>query len=259
MKYYVVADVHGFYDELIQALAENGFFAETNPHKLVICGDLFDRGSQATQLQSFIVDLIKQDRVVLVRGNHEDLIEELVGNIYRWFNSYVTDTHHWRNGTVDTILQLTNMDLSQALYNVRECFTRVINSDLFSVILPKMQNYFETENYVFVHGYLPCEQFDDGENYGMKIVDNYAKADEQSWKDARWYNGMHFANSGLILPNKKIVCGHYHCSYGHAVIENKGTEYGENADFSPYYGKGIIAIDAYTVYSKKVNCIVIED
>ena len=29
--------------------------------------------------------------------------------------------------------------------------------------------------------------------------------------------------------------------------------------FSPYYGKGIAAIDACTVRSKQINCIVIEE
>lgn len=56
-----------------------------------------------------------------------------------------------------------------------------------------------------------------------------------------------------------IVCGHWHTSYGHSKYERKGTEFGEDADFSPYYGPGIIAIDACTAFSGKVNCLVIED
>jgi hypothetical protein len=43
------------------------------------------------------------------------------------------------------------------------------------------------------------------------------------------------------------------------VLEGKGTERGAGADFSPYYGEGIIAIDASTANSGKVNCIVLED
>lgn len=53
MKYYVVADVHGFFDELKFALTEEGFFTDTEPHKLIVCGDLFDRGKQAAELQEF--------------------------------------------------------------------------------------------------------------------------------------------------------------------------------------------------------------
>lgn len=70
---------------------------------------------------------------------------------------------------------------------------------------------------------------------------------------------MAAAYNGIYEENKTIVCGHWHCSYGHSILENKGNEFSEDADFSPYYGKGIIAIDACTSYSKKVNCIVIED
>lgn len=40
MKYYVVADVHGFYDQMVKALTEKGYFDDKSPHKLIICGDL---------------------------------------------------------------------------------------------------------------------------------------------------------------------------------------------------------------------------
>lgn len=70
---------------------------------------------------------------------------------------------------------------------------------------------------------------------------------------------MEAARQGVIEPNKTIVCGHWHASYGHAKIDGTCSEFGEDADFSPYYGKGIIALDACTVHSRKVNCIVLED
>ena len=58
---------------------------------------------------------------------------------------------------------------------------------------------------------------------------------------------------------KTIVCGHWHASYGHSVMEGKGSEFGPDADFSPFYGQGVIALDACTAVSGFVNCIVIED
>ena len=45
--------------------------------------------------------------------------------------------------------------------------------------------------------------------------------------------------------NKTIVCGHWHTSYGHSKYEHKETEFGEDADFSPYYGPPLIAIYAW--------------
>ena len=41
--------------------------------------------------------------------------------------------------------------------------------------------------------------------------------------------------------------------------ENKGSEFGDDADFTPYYGPGVIAIDACTAHSGMVNCLVIDD
>ena len=70
---------------------------------------------------------------------------------------------------------------------------------------------------------------------------------------------MDAARAGVIEDDKTIICGHWHCSYGHSNFEGRGSEFGEDADFSPYYGKGIIALDACTARSKKVNVIVVED
>ena len=40
---------------------------------------------------------------------------------------------------------------------------------------------------------------------------------------------------------------------------SKGSQYDEDADHYPFYGDGIIAIDACTLLSKKINCLVLED
>ena len=48
---------------------------------------------------------------------------------------------------------------------------------------------------------------------------------------------------------KTILCGHWHCSYGHATYEHKGSKFVLDADFSPYYGPGVIALDACTAFS----------
>ena len=63
----------------------------------------------------------------------------------------------------------------------------------------------------------------------------------------------------MLESGKTVVCGHFHTSYGHSKFERKCTEFGEDADFSPFYAEGIIAIDGCTAHSGKVNCIVIED
>lgn len=260
MRYYVVADVHGYYEELITALTEKGFFEDKEPHKLIVCGDLFDRGYEAVKLQQFILELMDKDEVILIRGNHEDLAIELIENIHKWMTAAVMYTHHWRNGTVETVLQLTEMRLNEACKMPSECAARMNETPFLKRIIPAMLDYFETENYIFVHGWIPCDAL----GYGGRADTFYYKEDWREvgsidWNYARWYNGMEAARQGVVEPNKTIVCGHWNSSYGHAIIEGKCSEYGSDADFSPYYGKGIIALDACTGLSQKVNCIVIED
>ena len=74
MRYYVTSDTHGFYDELISQLKSAGYFDDTAPHKLIILGDLMDRGNQAKELQDFVIDLIEKDAVV---GQRPEDMEDL--------------------------------------------------------------------------------------------------------------------------------------------------------------------------------------
>lgn len=260
MKYYVVSDVHGFYDELIFALTKKGFFDEKSPHKLIICGDLLDRGEKPTQVQEFILDLIQKDLVVLVRGNHEDLALEFVENVSKYMTPTLMLTHHYRNGTVDSMLALTGTSLTEA-YNDPLAFAKKCKqTPFFTQIIPKTVDFYETENYVFLHGWMPCgKDYQSVKNGAFTPEENWRTASPDSWEIARWVNGMQAWAQGFREPKKTVVCGHVRASYGHAVIEGRGAERGETADYTPFYGDGILAIDGCAVRSKKINCIVIED
>ena len=127
-------------------------------------------------------------------------------------------------------------------------------------IIPAMVDYYETDHYIFTHGWIPCvsESMGSGVN-AYYPVDDWRNADKSLWDKARWINGMEAAHNGIVEPGKTIVCGHWHCSFGHAQYKNDGGEHDNNPNYSPYYDDGIIALDACTAVSRKVNCIVIED
>lgn len=265
MKYYVVSDVHGFFSQMKQALQEKGFFEDKEPHKLILCGDMFDRGEEVFEMQKFMLDLLHKDELIFIRGNHEDLMLDMLDKFedYRWEISWGV-SHHNSNGTWDTALQLSSMNESAALRNTDEFIKRVKSSDFCKELIPASVNYFETKNYIFVHGWIPCYTDDMPSWYrrNRHYTSNpdWRNADAQEWKDARWFNGMELAElHNIIERDKQIVCGHWHTSYGHSEFEDKGSEYGKDADHSPYYGENIIAIDACTARSNIVNCIVIED
>ena len=45
-KFFVISDVHGFYNEMREALDEAGFDPNNENHLLISCGDNWDRGPQ---------------------------------------------------------------------------------------------------------------------------------------------------------------------------------------------------------------------
>ena len=253
MRYYVLADVHGFYSETLDALRNQGYYEDKGEKKIIILGDILDRGREPIEMIDFVLDLIKNDEVILVKGNHEELFLDLVNRLDYYLDRGIINTHHFRNRTFQTLMDLTGMDFD-ALFKYRsECVKIALDHPFVKRIIPKMVNFFETDNYIFVHGWIPCNK-----DYLYTVVPNW-RDDESDWYHARWINGMEAWYNGAVVYNKTIVCGHYHASFGHHYYEGDGPEFGEGANFNPFYGKGIIAIDACTAVSGKVNCIVLED
>ena len=65
-KYFVASDIHSFYTPFIKESNKSVFFSNEE-HILIICGDLFDRGSESLKLYEFIKSLPKERRI-LIRG-----------------------------------------------------------------------------------------------------------------------------------------------------------------------------------------------
>lgn len=257
MKYYVVSDVHSFYTEMRRALSRKGYFRDQEPHKLIKCGDLFDRGPESVKMQSFITDLMAKDEVILIRGNHEDMILELIENADRYFSRGINNTHHWSNGTLITVGDLTGMDVLKEDYKLM--MDKLKETPYIREIIPSMLDYYETEHYIFVHGWIPSETISPNCKDGYLPYADWRNASKKMWENARWINGMFAYYQGVIEEGKTIVCGHYCCSWGHYYLGKATSEFGNGSKFIPFRRKGIIAIDACTAYSKKVNCIVLED
>lgn len=197
-----------------------------------------------------------KNEIVLIRGNHEDLMMDL---LYGWDKRSYLLSHHRSNKTVDSVLQLTDSHyiLDDNKDEVKE---KLSNTPFIQKIIPAMVNYYETNKYIFVHGWIPCNKFRENRYCDRyEAINDWRNASPEDWYFARWTNGMEAWNAGVKEQDKTIVCGHWNCSYGHSVLEHKGSQYDEDADHSPFYGDGIIAIDACTPLSKKINCLVLVD
>ena len=240
MKYFVSADIHGYFDEWQTALKEKGFDINNPEHKIIICGDLFDRGHQPKEIIDFI--LSNKDKFILIRGNHEDLMQDMI-------NRNSSDFGDLSNGTAQTIVDLYPEWLISE-FNL----SKIAKITRLQEILDSCINYFETEHYIFVHGWIPiieeCYLYDS----------DWRNARNERWKKARWTNPVEMYRYEIYEPNKTIVCGHWHCSaLWHEQNPNEYDEFGLKANFEPFITNNMIALDACTAYSHKVNVVVLDD
>lgn len=253
-KFFVVSDIHSCYTPLKKALDEKGFNPNNTDHWLVVCGDAFDRGDESYELLQFLMQL---ERKILIRGNHDDLLEECC--MREW-----AEWHDASNGTQKTI-----NDIGGAGYGrpFDECCQITLNKTAGYRSL--LRNYFETQNYIFVHGWIPCEVYYHGEGkdrpwYQDKKTYEYKpdwrECNDVEWESARWTNGIKRAYEGIIEPGKTIVCGHWHCSFGYTLdSDGEVEEFGEYSCWEPWYHKGCIAIDRCTAHTGEVNVLVLDD
>ena len=224
---FVVSDIHGHYTLLKNALDKAGFDKEDPNHLLVCCGDYFDRGSENVAVLKFFERL---KHCVLLRGNHEDMLLKLL------YTGKVLP-HHYINGTMQTMTDFFGKFSIDPADDTVDFSGKTSNINWLCEFIESTQDYFETEHYVFVHGWLP-----DGD---------YRTADKESWEKARWIKWIHAYTGQPPIPEKTLVCGHYptffaetHCGKGNADI---------------FRGNGLIAIDAGTYSSGQVNVLVLED
>lgn len=239
MKYFIVSDVHSFYEELIEALKKAGYDKRNKDHTIVFLGDLFDRGSETIKLYDFIMSIPKERRI-LIKGNHEELYQEL---LYALMPGY-RDFH---NGTFDTFVQIAKAmdpslsDSSGWIYIAKTVRESPITDFIYS---DEWKDYLELDGYILTHGYLPIE--DD------HIKKDWRNASEKEWHSARWDYPLNHKeemnNLSSILNGKALVVGHHGSRY-----------YNDDKSYGIYSGDHLYVIDATTVLSHQVNVLVVEE
>lgn len=233
-KLFCFSDCHGFADELKQALDEAGFDPNNKEHYVIGLGDYIDRGRQPQEVIDYLMSL---ERKVLIKGNHTDLLLDCVQRGYPY-------NYDWSNGTAQTII-----DLVPEVQSFDEACSMIYPKVKY--FMYSMVDYFETENYIFTHSFIPLNLDD------ASFDPNWRNASYEAWDSAKWGNPYLLADQGL-LPDKTLCFGHWHTSWARHHFDGK-PEWGDQADFSIYYGDGYIGLDACTAYSGKVNVLVLED
>lgn len=240
-QFFVSSDIHSFYTQWMKALKTTGFDKSNKDHIIVVCGDLLDRGDESMECLKFVNSLPK-NRKVLIRGNHEDLLEVCIDR--KEFGQ-----HDLHNRTLKTIFNLCGRDENGFWFddNYKTVFDEIKHCKPLYKYLNSLQDYAEVGDYIFVHGWIPLEA--DSPNGDWKSGD---------WVQARWSNGMEMWEQGHRIKDKTIVCGHWHTSWGNSNLHHKGTERGKDACFEPFIDEGIIALDSCVACSGQINCIKLE-
>lgn len=251
-EYFVLGDTHSFYTELRAALRRNGFKTTNPEHIVILCGDMLDRGDESEKCVNFFYKLFKQNRLIFVRGNHEDLFVDMVSRGIPW-------SHDYSNGTVKTYRELYYAK-NKKEYDYDEPMSFNDITPKWKELIDNSVNYYETKNYIFVHGWYPTF---------LERSDWDAPKSKRVWADARWENGMEMAENGFIIDGKTTVCGHWHTSYGNVrkMYPNKSSyrylEFSEDISkrklMGIYRNKGIIAVDACTAWSGFCNCLKLKE
>lgn len=258
-KYFIVSDTHSFYEETRKALRSKGFSSKNPEHILILCGDACDRGNESEKLVNFLYKLHEENRLIFIKGNHESLFQQLM-------RSDFPGMHDFSNGTMKTFAHLQKVPCSE--HHAYMLFSELQNSvnRKWLALMASAIYYYETENHIFVHGWIPVMEME----RGKYLYDpNWRTASKSEWELALWINGMAAAEQGVLEPEKTIVCGHWHSSYGNVrrefgtKIYNGKTlselEFSDNKYFKPFYDNGIIALDACTAHTGFVNCIVLSE
>lgn len=252
MEWFVCSDIHSFYEQWMAALKKAGFDVNNDDHGIIMCGDLFDRGPDAVKCLELCQNLASRNRLVYIRGNHEDLLEECVDSLTKFGRLISESSYYISNGTVDTIAQFSGISKFDLIggwfgaYELKECM-----DDVLSFIRETAVNYYEVGDNIFCHGWIP-----DG--------DDWRNASANKWKDARWANGMANWYCGNNPFDKTVFCGHWHCSWGWAREDNDCEEFPTHGSvnfekcFEPFIKRGIVALDAATAYSGIVNIVRIQ-
>ena len=271
-KYFVVSDIHSYYWPLVSALDMAGFDRQNEDHILIVCGDIFDRGPDTLKVYEFLRTLPKERRI-LIRGNHEELLLELV-------KADAPSSVDYPNGTLNTFCHINNDLMIIPEYFIVDRYWGVRYPEEFSKYWKKAQknvrnseiikwlksdewlDYYELDKYIFVHSFIPVKHLNP-EIWDCRDMENlrpnlqWRKASKKDWRRAAWGCPYLQFDAGLfnkeIQNGKVLVCGHWHTRDFHMYFADKGR-----INDQLYFSKNLIALDGRTAGTLNINVLVID-
>lgn len=180
MELFVVGDVHGSFDKLTELLTN------WNPLKeqLILLGDLIDRGPKSMEVVRLVMELNEKYGAISLGGNHEDVFLD-------WLEDPLETDFYYNIGGRETINSFFKSNVTDTTEPITLANTIKKNHSREVEFLRNLPDFFESEDYIFVHAGLNLMLLD------WKNSNN---------KDFRWSRAQftHVKNE----TGKKIVFGH---------------------------------------------------
>lgn len=259
MKYFVFSDVHGDGDNLMRGLERAGYNPSNPNHQIISCGDNFGRAQsekegamKSAEIYTYLTSSIHYNKPICIMGNHEDILLKIDKQNY-------LSSLDIRNGEHNTLASFINVsplniqvDHVNQLYAINE-----MRKKGFFDWIKGLPFYFETEHYIFTHGFIPM------------YSDNWREAGAEEWYDAMWTNTKSIMANYHNEEGKTFVLGHFGSFYFREKedmikIYNCKTveELRKLNAFEPYYNKekDVWFIDQTTALKQDViTILVLED
>lgn len=175
---FVISDIHGHYNELVKLMEYH------NNELILFLGDYIDRGNQSLEVLKNVMELVRQNKAIAIKGNHEELFLDFL-NHPLLAKSYMLGVG---SKTIESLLGIIpneNTDAESIVVNIRKMYPEII---CFFESLPV---YVEMDKYLFVHA---------------GINPNLLHWSESSESDMLWIREEFYQNPNNT--NKKIVFGH---------------------------------------------------
>ena len=275
MTYFAVSDIHGFILPLKEALANAGFSKEDPNHFLIVLGDVFDRGEDPLEVYEFLSSM-PEDRLVLVKGNHEDAFMKMLRRGYPTPADFHNKTaltlcllgakdkeeaREWHEALADECnlcFVAPMMEKAAHQAKMESLFSSICHSGHVQEVAswlssPVWKDYFETKGFVLAHS-------------GIPRYSGFRHGDRRQWEEARWANPIfeyrHRYYDPVFNQGKKMVVGHFHTSAmfeeldPHRLLPNQPEplEWCPWRMDCPIFDNGyLVGIDACTALTGKVN------
>lgn len=138
IRKFVISDIHGKYDMLLDLLKH----WDSETEQLVLLGDYIDRGEDSKKVLELIYHLRKEHDVVLLKGNHEDMLLQWLDHPDDLANHYLPQGGRDTLDSFNIGWEYTHQQKSLIFQHEHPEILKLLND---------LNYYYEDEDHIFVH------------------------------------------------------------------------------------------------------------